>query len=389
MSSEFENLFVFAADSLRWDFLPDQIAQLGVDFKTVASSSFSAPSFASLSTGKYPQKHGVSGWNDQIGSSITSIFDISDMNTGYFQSDKGPDEDALYSVLRQNERKSILDLSPPFICLERDLTPHVPFGPSEQNDSTAEEYYNSVGGSWNKIREEYRSACQESAKKFLARLGELEDSGLLDSTLCIFTSDHGELLGEYGEAGHSSPNCPELTYVPSVFIHPDLSRNSFEVNPDSNVIEHVDLINTSLSLLDKSEMEFDGVNITKSERLRDWGYNHVILEKGGAKMYESSGIWWFDSGYSFHRNRKISRLSAAIYRLVRSPERRAVRKKPISVMQSYLTDNVVFGTPPQNQGEASQIIDDFEEKMDKVESGDSELSNSAKDRLEELGYIDT
>jgi len=60
----------------------------------------------------------------------------------------------------------------------------------------------------------------------------------MDRTLVIFTSDHGELLGEYGGlTGHVRPPCPELVYVPTVFIHPLIKNKKTE----ESIMRHVDL----------------------------------------------------------------------------------------------------------------------------------------------------
>jgi arylsulfatase A-like enzyme len=51
--------------------------------------------------------------------------------------------------------------------------------------------------------------------------------GILDDSLVIFTSDHGELLGEYnGLYHHQTPVVPELVYVPLAFAGAELLRGS-------------------------------------------------------------------------------------------------------------------------------------------------------------------
>ncbi|TKX83077.1 DUF229 domain-containing protein, partial [Halorubrum sp. SS5] len=73
------------------------------------------------------------------------------------------------------------------------------------------------------LRREYRKGVQASAERFLERIGTLKNRGILDETLVIFLSDHGELLGEYGGFyGHILPATPELVHVPCTFIHPSL-----------------------------------------------------------------------------------------------------------------------------------------------------------------------
>ena len=73
---KFDNLVIFVADSLRYDFSPDGLMDTDVKFKTVAQSTHSPPSFSTLSTGLYPYQHGVHGWTDKIPADIETVFDV-------------------------------------------------------------------------------------------------------------------------------------------------------------------------------------------------------------------------------------------------------------------------------------------------------------------------
>jgi hypothetical protein len=54
-----ENGFVFVADSVRTDFVPDVVTEIGVSAQAVAPSTFTASSVPSLLTGTYPAEHQV------------------------------------------------------------------------------------------------------------------------------------------------------------------------------------------------------------------------------------------------------------------------------------------------------------------------------------------
>ncbi|MFB6225037.1 MAG: sulfatase-like hydrolase/transferase, partial [Candidatus Paceibacteria bacterium] len=73
----------------------------------------------------------------------------------------------------------------------------------------------------------------------------------------IFCSDHGEFLGESGLVGHGSPLRSESVYVPTVFIHPDISHTGRE-----GLMRHIDLYPTILAALDQPIPDhLDGVNL--------------------------------------------------------------------------------------------------------------------------------
>ena len=96
----------------------------------------------------------------------------------------------------------------------------------------------------------------------------LGDRGLAEETLVIYTSDHGELLGEYGFFGHTHLATPEIVYVPTTFCHPDL-----EPSAEPSLLHHVDLLPTVASVLG------DAVDIGRTHGTafggdRTVGYNH-------------------------------------------------------------------------------------------------------------------
>jgi arylsulfatase A-like enzyme len=70
------------------------------------------------------------------------------------------------------------------------------------------------------------------------------ESGQLDSTIIVFTADHGELLGVHGMRGKGTFAAREQTRVPAVIVHPDGARG-VECEALSS---HIDLAPTLLSL---------------------------------------------------------------------------------------------------------------------------------------------
>jgi len=77
-------------------------------------------------------------------------------------------------------------------------------------------------------------------------LDELKSSGLLDRTLVIITSDHGEMLGQNGgPVGHGWTVTPELVNVPLIIMDP--GHPGYHLN--NRVGSQVDLLPTILDLL--------------------------------------------------------------------------------------------------------------------------------------------
>jgi arylsulfatase A-like enzyme len=380
-----ENVVVYVADSLRWDFLPPSVADRGIAFETVAQSSFSAPSFATLATGLYPSQHGVFDWHNRTPDEVESLFELDGFDSGFWQ-DGDVAGHEIYPILRQNGKTALSELEEPFFYLERNDDPHVPFGGTAA--TSAEEYYTTRKGDWDRMRAEYRQGAKLSAERFEDRLAELRERGVLDRTLVVFTSDHGELLGEGGEVGHTSPLRPELTYVPTVFVHEGLSAEDFHADPGSDVVEHVDVVTTILGALGRSgTLPTAGVDLLTESRPREWGFNQVDIRRNGRSMYAAEGIWWPDGGFLVHRNRAINRLAKATYGFTKSASRHSVRHRPISLLWGYLRSSATFGTLPTTEAQARELIDAFRSDLSAVETRTVELNADVEATLEDMGYL--
>ena len=382
-----ENIVIFAADSLRWDYLPEELANDGVTFKTVAQSTYSPPSFATLSTGLYPPQHGVHHWTNGISDEISSIYDIEGVESGFYQDESAGE--TMFDVLGVESSTELETLSPPFVYLERDLTPHLPFDDQfEQSADSAQQYFKTRDGDWDRMRDEYRRCCEYSVDKLNERIEYLREADLLDSTLVIFTSDHGELLGEYGDASHTSPACPELVYVPTVFMHPDLSESDFLVDTNHNIIEHVDVIETAMSIAGHQSMRTEGVNLLDSRRPRDFGFTNVKAQRKGRPFYESDSLWWYDSGHAFALNSRIVRLMYLAYRLTFGLEKYAIRHDIPELFKKYFDSYNEYGDPPLDAQQSKQRIDQLKEQLQKWEPVDYQLSEDQKESLQDLGYLE-
>ncbi len=97
-----------------------------------------------------------------------------------------------------------------------------------------------------------------------AELGRLLDGlrerDLLDSTLVVLTSDHGEALGEHGELTHGALIYESTMQVPLILSNPVLFPEPLRA--DDRVVGLIDLFPTLLDLLgvDRSGYEVDGIN---------------------------------------------------------------------------------------------------------------------------------
>jgi arylsulfatase A-like enzyme/Flp pilus assembly protein TadD len=76
-------------------------------------------------------------------------------------------------------------------------------------------------------------------------IGKLKELGIYDSTLIIITSDHGEMLGEHGEAGHGYFIYQSAVKVPLIFKLPGRSK----AQRVSDIAGSIDIVPTICGML--------------------------------------------------------------------------------------------------------------------------------------------
>lgn len=394
-----ENIMIFISDSLRWDYLPESVKQKGVTFKTIASSLYTASSFPSIVSGLYPYHHGVYSFYDQLPNGIKTLLNVSSHNTSFWTENtwidfepKGSSD--IHRILRCNNLTTLEDLKPPFIYLEDEKGGHCPYGWSEDDiykEDECKKFYQDYSKKSNReLRERYQKGIERSAKEFEKRIQILEKRQLVDKTLIIFLSDHGELLGEHGGIiGHGHPTTSEIVYVPMVFIHPNLPKGlSFE---NEGVLRHVDLFPSILDLLNINfHGKVDGINIFNSKKLPATGYTNYEMEVKREGLFKyflniklsENSIWDNSGGYVFRQGVNIlSRLFYMIYSTVLSDQMLAIYlrgrqgKMTISYLKNYVriiktlcSSSIKYGTPSFGFKEAEKIIKKMEEsKIDHKE----------------------
>lgn len=85
----------------------------------------------------------------------------------------------------------------------------------------------------------------------------LETCGILDQTLIILTSDHGESLGEHNISWDHHGLYDVSIHVPLIIRHPDLPRN----RRIKGFVQHFDIVPTTLDLLNMKNNDFDGKSV--------------------------------------------------------------------------------------------------------------------------------
>jgi arylsulfatase A-like enzyme len=96
-------------------------------------------------------------------------------------------------------------------------------------------------------RERYRLEVEHCDAVLGAFLDELRTSGLYQQSWIVFTSDHGEALGEHGVVGHVVDLYDELLHVPLIVKAPDRDPASLALKARRDALaRHIDIVPTLL-----------------------------------------------------------------------------------------------------------------------------------------------
>ncbi|MFV1979645.1 MAG: sulfatase [Rhodothermia bacterium] len=296
------NIVLYVIDTLRADHLGcygyskntspfiDAFAKEATLFKNPnAQSAWTKPSIASILTGLYPPVHGANSVSDVLSDKISTLAEVlraADYTTAGFVTNSvlSPDygfdqgfehfkylrekEDREFHVLSDEVNESVfswLDHRPkeePFSLFIHSMDPHAPYTPREPHrtefaghvrEKTVGLLPNVNGLTWEdrapgeKTAEEltalYDGEIAFNDATFGALLEKLRSSELLESSIVILVSDHGEEFGDHGRWQHGFTLFQEMLRVPLIIQFPD-SRWAGRVVDD--VVGQVDSVPTVL-----------------------------------------------------------------------------------------------------------------------------------------------
>ncbi len=97
---------------------------------------------------------------------------------------------------------------------------------------------------WRRLQDYYLNCIMDCDRSVDALLRELDDLGLMQNTVVVLTSDHGELCGAHGMHGKGATAFREQNQVPLIISHPAFRGGK----RCGAVTSHLDLVPTMLGL---------------------------------------------------------------------------------------------------------------------------------------------
>jgi arylsulfatase A-like enzyme len=313
------NVLVIGIDTLRPDHLgcygygrptspaTDRLAAEGILFENVISQSpWTLPSFGTVFTSLYPSQHGAMTTVTRMRATFPTLATILKergyatgavvnasvlrpefgMDRGFDYYDPTPPEGrradgTTEAVLEWIDRHQ----DEAFLMFAHYFDPHEPYAPPPPYDTlfyseydgpigntfVLHDHFPSVQGmnfedlgslraeDWDKIRALYDGEIAFTDKAVDNLLNGLAERGLLDRTLVVFLSDHGEEFFEHRGFGHGHTLYGEVIRVPLIFSYPEHLPQGRRV---ARQVRLVDVMPTILDLLGiTAETALEGISL--------------------------------------------------------------------------------------------------------------------------------
>ena len=391
-TTQVDNVLVFISDSLRYDELPDWVKAESLWGRAIAASTFTGPGYPSILTGKYPNNHCVWKLMDTLPEKppILELYPDSGIDATHVWSPvSDPANKPPVRMCHETENTLLSDVESPFVLFVHDRGGHMLYGKHDEHDWDSHgEFFSALRDQPERIKELYRESVAESMDRLLGMCDELRARDQFENTLVVLTSDHGELLGEYGGLyDHGSPIVPELVSVPVAFFGAGFPTGE-QINP---LLSTTDIVPTAFSALNEPlPTALDGADlwngtqeeikdrVLRSEMWKDPDYPIIA--------YKASSAWTSDGGIIRHLNSMSARFAyllgyeyyyAPYANIVRRPSRRTKGH-----WQAYLKRKNVYGEPPREAFESIQQEFKTEQQPDDVSEGPN------KEQLRDLGYLE-
>jgi arylsulfatase A-like enzyme len=405
------NVLLYVVDALRADALNstgdpmaltprlDEFVGDAMVFENAyAPSSWTRTSMASLLTGTLPSRHGTESRTDTLANALPTLAELlqgagyrtgfitTNPNVGSFFGFKRGFEDMLELYSRRTRgfikaseiiTKSdtvteqaiqwVDSASQPFFLTILTVDPHVPYSaPAAYVEAVRPE---SEPSGFERIRFLYRAEVALNDHSFGKLIDHLRETHLLDETIVIFTSDHGEEFGEHQGLQHGKTLYEEVLRIPLIIRYPR-SRRVAAGTRVARPVQIVDILPTILELADLDRPgALDGVSLLDPSppesrpsfaRLRLGEYQLDSVRHGPWKLI-----------------RQVDTGEERMYHLDRDPAERDPLTAPLPEAARVAREHLVAALErvPRAEAPPTRAL--------------SEMPEDARKALEALGYLET
>lgn len=351
------NLIIYLVDALRADRLGcygnrrpvspriDAFANEAILFENaIAQSSWTKAAVASIFTGLWPVAHGTNGPDSVLPPEVRTLPEALS-SAGYataavianafvsspFGFSRGFDQ---FKYLKhghgssENVNEQVFDwiasqAQEPFFLYVHTIDPHAPYAAPQPflskyagdvPDPTVGEVETVRGLVLGKVTpsEEltknleslYDAEIAHNDAGFGAFIDFLDSNGLLDNSVVLFTSDHGEAFGEHQTWTHGIDLYAEVIEIPMIMRLP---KGSFGGTQTGQVVQHIDIVPTFLSLAEiSSPSPGRGQNLLASSGIDRWAASYLdYWGQNGASIVTDRWKYIFPLSIKFGRKAQL------------------------------------------------------------------------------------
>ncbi len=164
---------------------------------------------------------------------------------------------------------------------------HMPY----DNEAVAREFQNY-----------YLNCIRDCDRQLGIVLDGLRQSGQLDKTIIVFTSDHGEFLGAHGLRGKGSSIYREASEVPLLIVHPDGPK----ARSTQALFSAADLVPTLLGLAGLDTRSY----LAQLPRMAGFDLSGLAARPGSATARDEAGVLAYWTGLTFLSHQNVRRFDA-------------------------------------------------------------------------------
>jgi arylsulfatase A-like enzyme len=357
-----------------------------VTSSAIAPATYTGASVPSILTGLYPSTHRCWEFDDRLPNPPALLKRRHSYRADNIWTHLDGDEKPPLRQTHAGSNGDLSELQQPFVYIEHDKGGHSPYGHSFADCSTPE-FFSDVDP--DDISELYRDSVKSSADRFREVLLTLEKQDRLEDTLVVFTSDHGELLGEpdYGGLyGHGRPMVPETVRIPVVFMGAGLPTGESV----DWVLSGTDIAPTALSALGEPQSNTDGVDLWASQPENRCVRSEYWLQKSirgrTFDVYNACSVWNETGGVVYNRGRLSTRIAYAAWaHLNAQPQARIIRSqmsptRAWNLLNVYAPERVEYGNSVKQGVESAESV--------VFKRREPSAKYYTDDQLRALGYVE-
>jgi arylsulfatase A-like enzyme/tetratricopeptide (TPR) repeat protein len=195
----------------------------------------------------------------------------------------------------------------------------------------------------------------------------LKTLGLYDSTLIVLVGDHGEMLGEHGEAMHAYYIYQSAIKVPLIFKLPGKSK-ARRVSQLSGIVDIVPTVCSLLGIDVPKRVQGEDISGLFDSESDDAGKRHLYLESRTATVYNANALF----GVINDQYKYIQTTRPELYDVVNDP----FEKNNIYESQRHRARLM--------QNELELIM---QQSDDKIADDKFQVDSSQLESLQSLGYV--